>query len=219
MPFSFHTFAVCCVALSSLCSSALADTFRVVSLSQIPGLTSLEFIHEGKVETVPVSLSSFSQPYPIPATRELALYAQAPSPNEEKTPNLVLQFSENSGDVIVLLKATNTANGPAYRYELLDDSTRAFPAGSVYICNYLQEPVIIRLGPKQVLVESNDRSVVPLTRKEQPFNDGVAFAAEINGHGRVFSTSSWYLSPSMKIFCIIFQDQHGNPQIRRIRLT
>ncbi|MFB9901083.1 hypothetical protein [Cerasicoccus arenae] len=164
-------------------------------------------------------MSSFSQVHTIPTTRQLALYDKAPVPEEQKQPVLNLQFPKDPGDVIVLLKSARTANGLTYQYELLDDSSTAFPLGSVYICNYMQESVIIRLGAERILVESKQRSVVPLTKQEKPFNDGVAFAAEINGHGRVFSTSSWYLSPSMKIFCIIYKDDRGNPQIRRIRLT
>ncbi|GHC03519.1 hypothetical protein [Cerasicoccus arenae] len=206
-------------SLIGLCSLTFADNFRVVSLTQIPGLTSLEYVSEGKVITVPVSMSSFSQVHTIPTTRQLALYDKAPVPEEQKQPVLNLQFPKDPGDVIVLLKSARTANGLTYQYELLDDSSTAFPLGSVYICNYMQESVIIRLGAERILVESKQRSVVPLTKQEKPFNDGVAFAAEINGHGRVFSTSSWYLSPSMKIFCIIYKDDRGNPQIRRIRLT
>ncbi|WP_309386338.1 hypothetical protein [Cerasicoccus frondis] len=207
------------LALLGLCTSAMADSFRVVSLSQISGLTSLHFQENGEPQTLPVSISNFSQPFNIPATRQLSLYAKPPQPDVEQTPVLTIQFPEKSGDVIVLLKATRSGGASAYRYEILDDSASAFPSGSVYICNFMQEPVIIRLGKKQVLVESNDRNVVALTSSDKPFNDGVAFAAEINGHGRVFSTSSWYLAPSMKIFCVLYQDDRGNPQIRRIRLT
>ncbi|WP_269538941.1 hypothetical protein [Cerasicoccus fimbriatus] len=207
------------VGAIGFCGSLIADNFRVVSLSQIPNLASLEYPNGDEVTTVPVSISSFSKPMPIPQSRELALYDKAPLPNEEKRPILNLKFPKSAGDVIVLLKAVQTAQGPTYRYEILDDSSSAFPAGSVFICNYMPESVIIRLGDKQVLVDSNDRSVVPLAKQEQPFDDGVAFAAEIDGHGRVFSTSSWYLVPSMKIFCVIYKDDHGQPKIRRIRLT
>lgn len=220
MPFR-RAASLALLSLSCLLATTVqADSFRVISLSQIRGLTSLEFVSEGEVEQVPVSVSSFSQAFPIPQSRQLALYAEAPKPGEEApAPLLNLQFPNSSHDQIVLLKAVQTPNGSAYRYEMIDDSDAAFPAGSVYICNYMKEPVLIRLGQKQVTVAPNQRSVVPLANREAPFNDGVAFAAEIDGHGRVFSTSSWYLVPSMKIFCIIYQDERGHPQIRRIRLT
>lgn len=207
------------IGLAGISASLCANDFRIISLSQIPDLTTLEFLDEGDVQQAPVSVSSFSKPYNIPATRQLAFFDKAPLPEEKKQPLFNVTFPENSQDQIVLLNAVNTPQGPTYRYELIDDSDAAFPAGSVFICNFMSEPVLIRLGKKQVVVNANQRSTVPLTNQDQAFNDGVAFAAEIDGHGRVFSSSSWYLVPTMKIFCVIYKDDHGQPKIRRIRLT
>ena len=214
LPFPLTALCLCVLAASL----AQAADFRLVALNQIKGLSRLEFIGPEGVEQVPVSIAHFSDSYKIPANGEVAFYDKAPANGENKAPLFVVRFPENASDTIVLLGGQG--DDGTYRYGLIDDSGHAFPSGSVDIKNFMQSPVMVKLGPTVVTVDSGARRIVPvIENKQEPFNDGVKFATEINGNAQVFSMSSWYLLPSMKIFCVIFPDKSGIPQIRRIRLT
>ncbi len=207
------------LALTLLALTAVhAAEFRVLGLKQLEGLDTLEFVSADGVQQVPVSTAYFSNSYKVPASGVVAFYDKAPARDEQKAPLFTVRFPENAGDMIVLLDAEAAAH--TYRYGLIDDSVRSFPSGSVYIMNFMHKPVMVKLGQKVVTVDSGAREMVPVVEnKREPFNGGVKFATEINGEAQIFSMSSWYLLPTMKIFCVIFPDSSGIPQIRRIRLT
>jgi hypothetical protein len=196
-----------------------ASSFRVMGLSQIKGMERLELVTADGVVVVPVSISSLSEAFDIPSSGRLDFYIQAPKNDEDVEPVLSVSLTDISTDVILLLRADLSMVQPTYKYVTIENSPRMFPAGSVMLFNLTSKTIAAKMGEDSVRLGSGEKTVVNLINRNEPFDGGVMFAAEFNGFGKVFSTSSWYLVPSMKIFCIIYSDLNGNPQIRRIRLS
>ncbi|MFT6235456.1 MAG: hypothetical protein ACJAU9_000531 [Lentimonas sp.] len=195
-----------------------ASSFRVVAFSQITSLTGLEYQSGDGIESVTISTSSFSVKYPIPPSGVIDFYKNVPLGEEEQVPLLEVNFGEESGDMILLLQAD--AQRLSYSYLLIEDTVEGFPMGSVMVMNFTSKSVFAKFGEERVKLESGSQEIVSLTGlKNLPFNGGVKFAVEFDGSGKVFSSSSWYLLPSMKIFCLIYSNPDGKPRIRRIRLT
>jgi hypothetical protein len=202
-----------------LCWSASlsAANFRVLALSKVDGLDRLEYQAGEDLEVVLISTLGFSELLPAPLSGVLDLYDKVPVEGEEKSPLLSIDILADGGDVIVLLYAVDAQR---YGYLVVDDSQGAFPMGSVLVLNFSKTSIYAKFDDERVLVPSRERKVVKLTGASgDPFNAGVKFAAEFDGSGKVFSSSSWYLLPSMKIFCLIYSNPDGKPRIRRIRLT
>lgn len=206
-----------CVTLPII--QTLAGSFRVLGLSQVQGLERLEIVTPAGVKTVGVSISSVSQAFEIPESGELNFYRKAPKADETPEPAFTVNFNQASSNIILLLRPDDTIAEPAYKYSLIEDSEQAFSSGSVMLLNLSPKKIAAKLGDDRIIVATGEKTVVDLIKADKPFNGGVMFAAEFNGFGKVFSTSSWYLVPSMKILCIVYSDKRGNPQIRRIRLT
>ncbi len=195
-----------------------AAEFRVLGLEQLKGLHTLEYVTADGVQQVPVSTAYISNAYPIPASGVVAFYDKAPVQDEVKAPLFTVEFPSSGGNKIVLLRGD--AGGRTYRYGLIDDSSRGFPTGSAFFINFMQAPVMVKLGTNVIRLDAGSREVVPVVeQRAEPFRGGVKFATEINGEMQIFSQSSWYLLPSMKIFCIIYPDSSGVPRIRRIRMS
>ena len=194
-----------------------AGDFRVIALSTIDKSNSLEYQAPDGVTKVTISTLGFSRPYLAPESGVVDLYDKMPIKGEEKTPLVSLKMPEDGADVIVLLHV-NRSN--EYEYLLIEDSSDDFPSGSVLVLNFSKKSIFAKFGEERLAVPSGESRVVELARDgQEPFKAGVKFAAEFDGYGKVFSSSSWYLLPSMKIFCVVLSDKNGNPQIRRIRLT
>lgn len=193
--------------------------FRVLSLLQVPGFEYLEYRSPEGVTPLPVPLSSVSPFYPIPDERRLAAYQKVPHEGEERPAVLEIVFPDADGDVIILLTPGREPHAP-YGYLVLEDSDAAFPAGSVLVYNLLKKPVAAKLGGEQVRFAHGERGVVRVVEPgAASFEGGVFFAAEFDGHGKIFSASEWYLAASMKIICILYADADGDPKVRRIRLV
>jgi hypothetical protein len=208
--------------LLSISLSVSAREFRVLGLSQLKGLEQLEFRGSSGIELLPVSVSSFSNSYAIPQSGVTDFYLKVPEVSEageEPSPLFSITFPVDCEDVIVLLRADAKSSQLTYKYMLIDDSVNAFPAGAVMVLNLMNKSLYARLGDNNVKIESGKSEISQLVkRKNEPFNGGVIFAAEFDDYGKIFSKSSWYLIPSMKIFCVVFPDENLEPQIRKIRL-
>lgn len=200
---------------------AEAACFRVLVTEPIPGMEKLLIpCQSGTPEAIYLSTTHISPKYDIPADGRVDFYKKLPeSPQEQIPPIFSVQFPEPLHDMIVLLMAQGSGDEKTYRPILIDDSDSGFPAGSIMIYNFLGKPLMAKMGEDIISVDSGKREIVELARNEDtPFNDGVKFATEFNGEGRVFSSSAWYLLPSMKFFCIVYEDAKGMPHVRRIRM-
>lgn len=203
---------LCCI------SSLHAATFRVIALSQVAGVSTLEFQGERGVEVVLISTSGFSERMKIPVNGAIDFYKKMPAEDVIQEPDLSVRLLADSEDVILLLRADRSQG--TYSSITLSDSVSEFPLGAVRVLNFAEKSIFAKFGAERVLVEPGESQVVELTsKKDTPFNGGVKFAAEFDGYGKVFSSSSWYLLPTMKIFCVVYADEAGMPRIRRIRLT
>ena len=212
-------FVVCSVFLLVLGGDCLGGSFRVLGLSQVRGLEVLEIVSGDEIKKVPISISSVSPEYSIPESGRVDFFRKAPVGDETAIPVFSVKFPSPDEDMIVLLRVGDKNSTVPYQHVLIADSTEDFPLGSVLILNLCSKTVAAKMGEESVIVPPGEERIVRLVKKDRPFNGGVKFAAEFNGFGKVFSTSSWYLLPSMKVFCIIYRNEKGDPAIRRIRLT
>ncbi len=228
MNLSFESFRVLpvvrlTVAALLLClgtATVHSADFRMLVTESLPGMEAFEFLgNDGQVKKIYLSTTHISSEYPIPSGGRVDLYHKYPEPEEKATPALSLQFPEGAKDTIVLLLAQGSGTDKHYRPIYIDDSGTHFPSGSILIYNFLNKPLMAKLGEEVVSVQSGKREIVELAKMEDaPFNGGVKFATEFNGEGQVFSSSSWYLLPTMKFFCLVYSDADGVPHVRRIRM-
>ncbi|MGE9296021.1 MAG: hypothetical protein ACQKBV_07035 [Puniceicoccales bacterium] len=213
-------FLLCALVCTCLSHGLLAGQFRILGLDQIDGLEELYFVQNGEVKSAFVSSRYPTEKFDIPQSLRVSFFATPPKPDLTQRPVLTLDFPNAGTDYLALLRITSASGVEAYTPIYLDDSDRNFPRGSAMICNYTLRTIVAQIDGDLVKLPSGQTDVIQLSKNgKDQFNGGVKFAAEFDGTGKVFSISSWYVSPSTKIFCLIYPDEYGQPLVRRVRLT
>ena len=198
-----------------------AKHFRVMVVTDLNELDSVEFYDKGKVSKITLAKNYISGKFEIPTNNAINFYEKFPEFNTiaKPKPNFTIKFPKNNKNTIVILKSSNNSKTPIDTI-IIEEDNKTFPQSSSMIYNIMDKPVLAKLGHMKVKIAPNERKIVKLKNKDEPdapFNEKVVFAAPREGDIDFFYSTYWYVPKTQKLFCVIAEDKiNGTYELNKI---